>query len=52
MQVYRQLIKDTNWQKLQILVKEVINFDSKMCYMKMQEEIKQLKDGNSDEEEA
>ena len=50
--VYKDLLKDENWKKMQILVSEVINLDSRMCYIKIQEEINQLRERDlTDEEE-
>jgi len=41
--VYKQLLKDANWKEMKILVDEVLNQESKICYLKLKEEINQLR---------
>ena len=36
---YKQLMQSENWKNMQTLVSEVLSFDSRICYMKIKEEI-------------
>ena len=42
MEVYRELIQSTEWKKMRILVTEVVCMESKICYIKMHDEINML----------
>ena len=42
MEVYRELIQSTEWKKMRILVTEVVCMESKICYIKIHDEINML----------
>ena len=44
--VYRKLIEDPNWTKIQKLLDEMLNHDCKNSYYKLEQEILLLKDVN------
>ena len=44
---YKQLMQSENWKNMQTLVSEVLSFDSRICYMKIKEEIAFLQEQHS-----
>ena len=38
-EVYRELINCEEWRKMRVLVTEVVCLESKMCYLKLHDEI-------------